>query len=128
MDQIRISKRQDWRKLALIPALLLLAVLIAYLASQANPHHDAVSRVGLAAAPVAHSGQAWVPQGAPVLLPDRQMQRVGESADGVALFAAPVPLGGGGGLARPNLTDGPVYMRVGPDQYQRLMLAHVDRD
>jgi hypothetical protein len=81
----------------------------------------------VARAAVAYQGQVWLPQGAPVILPDRRMVRVGDTVEGLDLYQVSIPTGGGGGpVAQPLVPANQVFMRVGADQYQALNLVHLD--
>ena len=77
-------------------------------------------------ASVAYQGQVWVPEGNPVLLPDRRMVKVGETVEDLDLYTVSIPAGGGGGpAAQPLVSANQVFLRVGPDQYQPIHLRQV---
>lgn len=129
--------RHEWYhksppKWLLVPLLLLLVG--AGAAAMNERHHNwqgadnrGYNQEGqVARASVAYQGQVWLPQGAPVLLPDRRMVKVGETVEGLDLYQVSIPTGGGGGpVAQPLVPANQVFLRVGADQYQALNLVHI---
>jgi hypothetical protein len=128
-----VAARDEWyhkRPPKWIAAPLLLALVVVGVAA-ANERHDnwqGANGYGdqLPHASVAYQGQVWVPQGAPVLLPDRRMVKVGETVEGHDLYRVSVNGGGGGGsVAQPLVSPETVFLKAGQDQYQPLLLRHI---
>lgn len=128
MPDIRVQPRRNARNMLplALPLLLALLAIVAFWASRDHgPNRGNFDQQALPMAPIAHQGRIWVPQGAVVLLPDRQMREVGRTTEGESLYAAPVPMGGGGGMAEPVAGAQPTYRRIAEDQYQRVTLVQV---
>lgn len=127
------TKREEWyhkRPPKWLLAPLLLVLVGATAAAWAERHDDWNGASGyndrLPRAAVAYQGQVWVPEGSPVILPDRRMVQVGETVEDLNLYTVSVPVGGGGGAAaRPLVSTEQVFLRVGADQYQPVTLRRV---
>lgn len=74
-------------------------------------------------APISYDGRVWVPDGAPVLLPDRHMRSAAEAVGGTELFVVAPEVGGGGGFAADRH-----YVRIEADRYQPVVLRHLKPD
>jgi hypothetical protein len=68
-------------------------------------------------ASLAFENASWVPQGAPVAMPEARLQPVGRSSDGYLLYARRELGGGGGAGAR---TAAPLYLKTRDGRYQPL--------
>lgn len=112
-------------------ALLGLGLLVAIpLAMQHEDRRDAwrpAGADGIALAPLARSGQVWVPEGPAVLLPDRHMRAVARTTEGQDLYMLMAPEGGGGGAVAPNAA-GRYFLRVDDDAYQAVVLRNLKAD
>ena len=126
--------RRDWYrksppKWLLAPLLLLLVGAVGAAMADREGGWNGASGYDdrLPKASVAYQGQVWVPEGNPVLLPDRRMVRVGETVEDHDLYtvSVPAPGGGGGPVAQPLVSPNQVFLRVGPDQYQPINLKRV---
>lgn len=128
MADIKVERKPGTdfdKRWLLAPLVLALLAIMAIWAAQTSNDRPAGQQASLPLVPLAQHGQVWLPQGPPVLLPDRQMVAIGETVGGLALYEAPVPAGGGGGLVAPNPHNRSIYVRVGEDQYQRVVLTPV---
>jgi hypothetical protein len=117
-------ERMD-RRLWLPILAIALGVLLLFGINAANQHNAA--NANFPAAPMAAAGKVWVPMGDTMLLPDRQMDKVGRTTDGRDLFNVATHGGGGGGPALVGPTHGVAraFVRVGEDRYQQVALLPI---